>query len=434
MTPEPIDRSYRALVAIPDLGRVVTSMLLARVAQGMVSIGLVLFTLAEFGSPELAGIVTFASVFPGLVLSPVAGALLDRHGRVRLIRFDYLVALATMLLIGGLSIAGLLSPLLLIVIATVSSLTAPFSQTGLRSLFPLMVPEPLWERANALDSNGYVASLVLGPPLAGALVVTFGGQIAIIAIGVPYALAALALLGVREPPSETASSGRLLTDVVDGVRYTFANPTLRGLAASIATLNIAGGIATIVIPILILERLGGSELHVGFVFALSGLAGMAAVFLAGRLDSRGREWQLLVYPMALMAPVTALMLLANADLGVATPVVGIGLIALSQFLIGLLTGPMDIALFTVRQRRTDPAWMGRAFAISMAANYTGVPVGAALAGGLAAASLDLAIAVATAACIAAALFAAFFVPKREPGDEARAVSLHAAGLDASERA
>ena len=38
-------------------------------------------------------------------------------------------------------------------------------------------------------------------------------------------------------------------------------------------------------------------------------------------------------------------------------------IALSMAAAGLINGPLDIALFTLRQRRTDPAWMGRAFTV-----------------------------------------------------------------------
>ena len=49
---------------------------------------------------------------------------------------------------------------------------------------------------------------------------------------------------------------------------------------------------------------------------------------------------------------------------------------------GFLNGPMDVALFTLRQRRTDPAWMGRAFAVSMALNFVGYPFGAAIGGAL----------------------------------------------------
>jgi MFS family permease len=85
---DPTERSYRALFSIPDLGRVIVSMQLARIASSMVGVALVLFTLVEYGSAELAGIVTFATLMPGVLLSPVAGALLDRHGRVRLIRID----------------------------------------------------------------------------------------------------------------------------------------------------------------------------------------------------------------------------------------------------------------------------------------------------------------------------------------------------------
>lgn len=434
MTPQSPDRSYRALLAIPQLGRVVLSMQLARIAQAMVGVAIVLFTLSEYHSPALAGIVTFASLFPGIVMSPIAGALLDRHGRVRLIKLDYVIALATMVLIGVLSAAHLLSPVLLVAIATISSLTGPFSQTGLRSLFPLMVPEVLWERVNALDSNGYLVATILGPPMAAAMVAVFGPQAAIIAIGLPYGLAALVLFRVQEPVTTTVSSGRLLTDVADGLRYAWGNRTIRGLAASISSLNLAGGIGTIVIPILILERLHGSEVLVGLAFALSGVAGMVAVFLSGRVDSRGREWQLLVYPMVLIAPATALLLVANSGVGVGTPVIGLAFISASMVLLGILSGPMDIGLFTIRQRRTDPAWMGRAFAISMAFNYTGYPIGAAIAGALASQSLDLAIIAAIVASAAGAVFAAVLVPQREPGERRAAGVVRHTALDVSERA
>jgi MFS family permease len=58
------------------------------------------------------------------------------------------------------------------------------------------------------------------------------------------------------------------------------------------------------------------------------------------------------------------------------------LVLLSSALQGLSAGPFDIALFTLRQRRTDPAWYGRAFSVSMSMNYAGNPLGSALAGPL----------------------------------------------------
>ncbi|MGO9206399.1 MAG: MFS transporter, partial [Candidatus Limnocylindrales bacterium] len=74
------DRSYRALLRVPSLARVVAGMQIARIAQSMVSVAIVLFTLTAYRSPELAGIVTFVSIVPGMIVSPIAGALLDRHG------------------------------------------------------------------------------------------------------------------------------------------------------------------------------------------------------------------------------------------------------------------------------------------------------------------------------------------------------------------
>ena len=408
------DRSYRALFTIPDLRKVVFSMQFARVAQAMTSVALVLFTLEKFDSPALTGIVTAASILPGLLISPIAGALLDRHGRVRLIRLDYVVAMATMLLIGGLSIGGVLTPELLIAIAVVSSLTGPFSQTGMRSLFPLMVPEHLWERINAVDSNGYLIATIFGPPLAAAMFAIFGGDAAILAIAVPYGVAAVLTIGVREPRVSAASSGRLLRDAWDGLRYAWANRTIRGLIFSISALNVAWGVTTIVIPLMVIDRLALPEWVVGIVYALSGVAGMISVFAFGRVDSRGREWRMLVYPMLPMAPVTALLLLAGGPAAVEAPLAGLAVLLASQFVLGLLGGPMDIALFTMRQRRTDPAWIGRAFAVSMALNFIGFPIGAALAGSLAAVSLDLAIAAAVVACVVAVVFAILFVPRNEP--------------------
>ena len=50
-------------------------------------------------------------------------------------------------------------------------------------------------------------------------------------------------------------------------------------------------------PLIVIAVLGYSEAVVGIVFALSGLAGMGAALAFGRLDTRGREWRLLVLPM-----------------------------------------------------------------------------------------------------------------------------------------
>src|SRR5207247_1821652 len=139
--------SYRALFSIPGIPRLVASMLLARTAGQMTSLILVLFALERYGSPTIAGLATFLSIAPGLLVSPIAGALLDRHGRTRLVVLDYAVAAISLGLLGALGIADALPVPVLLVIVTVTSLTFPLSTTGVRTLFPILVPQHLWERA-----------------------------------------------------------------------------------------------------------------------------------------------------------------------------------------------------------------------------------------------------------------------------------------------
>jgi MFS family permease len=423
VTPSPsprIERSYRALLSVPGLGRILVSMQLARIAQSMVGVALVLFTLGEYRSPALTGIVTAVSVLPGLLVAPIAGALLDRHGRTRLVILDYGVALLSLALIGGLALAHALPVPVLLAITIVSSLTAILSQTGLRSLFPLLVPERLWERVNAIDSNGYLIATIVGPPAAAALVSLFGGATTLILIGVVYGAATVAMIGAPDPDTSGSSSNSLLADAWAGLRYTIGNPTLRGLGVSISLLNLSGGMVTIVVPLIVLERLHAPEVAVGLVFAGSGVAGMIAALVAGRLDTRGREWDLLVLPMAAIAAADLLLLAAA---GAGTAAAGLALIAGALALSGLLNGPMDIGLFTIRQRRTDPAWMGRAFAVSMGFNFIGYPIGTTIAGALAAVSLEAAIVVGAVACIVAAVAAGLMIPRHVRPERAPAVPI-----------
>jgi hypothetical protein len=132
--------SYRRLFSVPGFLRLTLGTLLGRTANQLLLIGIVLFVLQRFRSPALAGVTVFAVIFPGLLVSPVAGALLDRHGRVRLILVDQLVAAAMVGLVVLLDALGRLTPALLVPLVAVGSLTGMLSAGGIRSLFPILLP------------------------------------------------------------------------------------------------------------------------------------------------------------------------------------------------------------------------------------------------------------------------------------------------------
>jgi MFS family permease len=396
--------SYRALLAIPTLPRILLGMALSRIGGSMLGVAIVLFALDRFHSPTLAGVVTFSSVAPGLFISPIVGALLDRHGRIRLIIIDQLVGASSLILIAVLALNGSLTPIVMVAVTAIAGLTAPLSSVGLRTLFPIIVPKRLWERVNALDSNGYVVATLVGPPLAGILVQVVGGPATLLVIAALFGVSALVFVGIHEPATVTSSTGRLMVDAWQGLVYTLRNPTLRALGVSLAVLNLGWGIVTIVLPVILLQDLGLGEVVVGVVFAVSGITGGIGALVAGQWRTQGRERSLLMWPMFGMALAVGVLLLR--------PILPVIVVVMA--VTGLMNGPMDVALFTLRQRRTDPAWMGRAFAVSMSLNFMGYPFGAAIGGVLVGFGVGLPLAVAVAFTTLAGVLAAVLLPRTAP--------------------
>jgi MFS family permease len=372
-------------------------------ASSMASVAMVLFVLQRYHSPELAGATAFCASLPGILVSPVAGALLDRYGRARLIIVDYIVAALTLGAIGGLSAFQTLSPPVLLSIVVLSSITGPLSWAGTRSLFPIMAPRHLWERANGLDSSGHVIATLMASPLAGLMVGVLGGDWALVLSGTVFLAAAVALFGLRDPSIRGAANGSVLRNAWLGLRYTILNPTLRGIALTLSAYNVGNGVLIIAMPVLVLSRLHFGPTTVGILWGVMGGVGMVSALLTGRISSLGRERQMMLAAILLGALGAAILPFAA----------NIAVVVIAVAVLGLATGPFDIGLFTLRQRRTDPAWFGRAFAISMSLNSLGNPIGSAVAGPLISQSLNAALWFAAGVTLLAGVFPMLLIPARE---------------------
>lgn len=101
-----------------------------------------------------------------------------------------------------------------------------------------------------------------------------------------------------------------------------------------------------------------------------GITGGIGALFAGHLQTAGRERR-----------ITAIGMVATAF--AAWPVaaeLGFGGLAIGLMLAGVMSGPIDVALLTLRQSRTDPQQLGRVMSISMSLNLAGFPLGSAVAG------------------------------------------------------
>ena len=89
-----------------------------------------------------------------------------------------------------------------------------------------------------------------------------------------------------------------------------------------------------------------------------------------------------------------------------------------MFAIGVIAGlagsAINVGIFALRQRRTDPSWFGRAFAVSMSLNFAGQPIGSALSGPLLEGSIALPLLLGAAVSALAAVAALILIPKDHP--------------------
>jgi predicted MFS family arabinose efflux permease len=192
----------------------------------------------------------------------------------------------------------------------------------------------------------------------------------------------------------------LLGDAWAGLLYVIRHPSLRGLAITLFLCNLGFGVIPVGVPVLVLRHLHGSAATVGQVFAVFGLAGLVTSLLIGRVNTEGRERLLIAGCIGIQ--VVTLALLAFAD---TLPMV---------FVLAAINGGaesiVNVGLFALRQRRTDPSWFGRAFAVSMSLNFAGVPIGSALSGPLLEHSLALPLLLGAAISAVAVVTAFVLIP------------------------
>jgi MFS family permease len=178
------------------------------------------------------------------------------------------------------------------------------------------------------------------------------------------------------------------------------NPSLRGLAVSLSVSNLGSGLLIVALPVLVLDHLHQNAAVVGLLWALSAVSGGVAALVAGQRGSQGRERRLVLIGL----------LAVGVALGALAALPDLAGVAVAMLVYGAAGGLIDIGMFSMRQRRTDPAWFGRAFAISMSLNWMGSPIGSAAAGPLIGAGLGICLVAGAGFAFAAAAAAALMIP------------------------
>jgi MFS family permease len=201
-------------------------------------IALGFWILGVTGSTALMGSLMAASTLPRVLVSPVAGVVVDRADRRRLlILTDGIRGLAVV----GVAIAafaGTLHVWMVFVAAIVIGTCGAFFGPAVSAAFPDIVPKDQLVRANSVFSLIYTASGLVGNSAGGFLYQLVGAPLLFCFNGLSYLFSSFLLVFTRIPPAARGvPRGRFFSEMREGFTFGWKNEGLRWLIVSASFLN-----------------------------------------------------------------------------------------------------------------------------------------------------------------------------------------------------
>jgi MFS family permease len=249
-------------------------------ASSMSHFALTIWMYQQTESATAMGLMQVFFITPFLLISPIAGVMVDRYNRkLMMMLSDFTAVIATA---GVLTLysTGRLEFWHLYVAAALNGIGNTFQWPAYSAAISIMVPKDQLGRVNGLMSLMEAGPGVLAPLLAGALLPVVGltGLLTFDVATFFLAIGALALVRVPQP-RQTAegaqAQGSLLKEAAFGFRYIFARPSLLGLQLIFFFGNLFSGIAMTLLAPMVLARSEQDSLIFGAV-QTSGAVGMVA--------------------------------------------------------------------------------------------------------------------------------------------------------------
>lgn len=342
----------------------------------LVSFALVWWLTETANSATVLAIASTVSVLPGIVVSPIAGALIDRWDRRRVMLVaDSLVALVTLGL-AALFALDVVRPWHLYILMLLRATGGAFHWPAMQAATSQLVPHKHLSRVAGLNQALQGAANIVIPP-AGALILRMLPMQAILAIDVTTAaLAVLPLLFVRIPKpetrSETPSLGR---DLKEGFAYVIEHRGLRLIIVCSVFVNILMAPASSFIPLLVTRHFGGGALELGWMQSGLGFGiVMGGLILTTWGGFRNRS----------VTALTALFLrgLGMLALGLVSPS-AFSLAIAAAFFYNVMSPLIDGSIMAMLQAVVPNHLMGRVMTLVHSGFAMSVPLGMAIGGPLA---------------------------------------------------
>ncbi|RJQ79011.1 MFS transporter [Pseudonocardiaceae bacterium YIM PH 21723] len=340
---------------------------LSAFGDGFSKVAVPLLVLQATGSVAQMGLLTACGAVAGLLVGPLAGILVDRVDRHRLLVGSNV---ALMVLLASIPTSWLFGPQiwLLYVVMTASSAIAMVMRVASVAAVAGLVDRGQLASANGRLSTSYHLVLVLGPVVAGALAASAGAVSAMWVDALTFGLAAMGmqLITLRSSPGRHATHWR--RDMLDGLRFIWRIPVMRSMTLALTVvIFLELGLVDVFI-FLVRDVMQRGDQGVGVVLGASSVGMMLGACLTSRLRST--------------LGFGACMLGGWAVLGAGVLVVSLtedfGVLCAAVALVGFAIAVTGICSLTLRQEITPEPMLGRVTSAYWTVHSALGPIGAAV--------------------------------------------------------
>jgi MFS family permease len=285
-----VSRDYRLLL-VGTLSAVLGNWI-QQVGQGW-------YVLQLTGSAFDLALVQAASAFPMLLFGLLGGVVADRVDRARLITITRASIAALTLLLGALVWAGLAPLWVVLVVAGATGIIWAFDMPARQAMVPQLVAPPARTSAVAWLATVMNGGRILGPAIGGVLLGFVGAAGCILVSGLGFLLMAGLSTRIRRLPAAPAVHRNLERELLTGVRYIVANPTILALALLSAAVVIFWQAHVVLLPVFARDILFAGASGYGLLSAASGVGALlGALLVAAWLPPRRQGWTLAVLAVA----------------------------------------------------------------------------------------------------------------------------------------
>jgi MFS family permease len=321
-------------------------------------------------SAFLLGLVSFIGNAPILVLGLFGGVVADRSSRKRvLLLTQNMMCLLTMAL-AVLTWLNLINIWLVIIIALSIGIVSAFNSPAYQTIMLDLVEREDLMNAIALNSMQFNLTRIIGPSIAGALVVAVGTAMCFFFNSLSFLAVVVALLFIKLPAAKPKPEKKVWSEIREGLAYLRQNKPLAVIIGLGTASNLFMFPYLTLLPVFAKEVFHSDAGDYGLLLAAVGVGAAIGSVGVASLSDKGTKSRLIMFGAGLVV-VTLIGFALSNQLWLSLlilPFVGAAMVVLNS------------ALMTLVQTEAPDNLRGRIISISTLTSFGVLPIGNLLAG------------------------------------------------------